>query len=121
MTIPEIRVHPVEGFIAIRDRPGSGRPWAKMVPGISLTDEDVAGWPIYGPACCDLHGRNRDTMTPAAILRAGDRIPVHIESRGAVTEQRLTGTVKALGNAHGPLVVVVETMDQTTRGGPDGL
>lgn len=44
---PEIRVHPGEGWIAIRDRPDSSRPWAKVVPGISLTDEDVADWAGY--------------------------------------------------------------------------
>lgn len=47
--IPDIRVHPDEGFIAIRDRPDSPRPWAKVVPGVSLTDEDVADWITYMP------------------------------------------------------------------------
>lgn len=66
--IPEIRVHPEEGFIAARDRPDSDRPWAKVVPGISLTDEDVAGWQIYGPACCDLHGRNCEPPSELCCL-----------------------------------------------------
>lgn len=45
--IPEIRVHPEEGWIATRDRPDSARPWAKVVPGISLTSEDVDAWISY--------------------------------------------------------------------------
>jgi hypothetical protein len=47
MSRPEIRVHPEEGWIAVRDRPDSDRPWAKMVPAISLTDDDVTDWARY--------------------------------------------------------------------------
>lgn len=46
----EIRVHPEEGWIAVRDRPDSDRPWAKVVPGVSLADDDVADWMRYEPA-----------------------------------------------------------------------
>lgn len=41
---PEIRVHVGDGFIAVKDRPDLPRPWTKLVPGVSLTDEDVTDW-----------------------------------------------------------------------------
>lgn len=50
--LPEIRVHPGEGWIAVRDRPDSARPWAKVVPGVSLSDGDVADWLPYDVTVC---------------------------------------------------------------------
>lgn len=44
---PVLRVHPTEGFIAVRDQPDNDRPWAKLVPGVSLADDDVDGWLPY--------------------------------------------------------------------------
>jgi hypothetical protein len=57
--IPEIRVHPTEGWIAVHDRPSTPRPWAKVVPGISLTDEDVADWQAFIPEPREGHHDHR--------------------------------------------------------------